>query len=892
MTSDGERLDQHVQLVRLLMERDAVEAPVALRMAGALIPETDHQDVLRRYAEQTSVTIRVLEPDVIAEGGPQAWFEGWDSASGYYWRRQRFFLAQRLHRADYEIDSLDRASDRVLAHMGNPNGIEGFAVRGLVVGHVQSGKTANFSALIAKAADAGYRVVIVLSGLHNTLRQQTQRRLQRDLGHDVSDGVGLPEPGRQWVWMTSGELGGDFSTRGTSSAVLQGNDHVILVVKKNKTRLQRLLEWMENRVPAHVPVLVIDDEADQASVNTGGNRTPIAEQVDLDQDDYDGDIPADDELDPSAINLRIRQLLNLFAKCSYVAYTATPFANVLINPRAFDAQAGKDLFPRDFIISLPQPPGSRYVGAEYLFGRDALPGDSDEGMSDGLDVVELVPSHEIDLLVPPPRQSAGFIPSMPESLRQALVDFVLAAAGWLQRSGRDEPCTMLVHTDMRRAMQNPLAVDIEKELAYIRQQWRYEGDQYRPRMRRRWEERFRPVTASVDISKDVAYEVVEPFVDSLLRDGIPVRVLNSDHPTNLDFDAEPALKAVLVGGNKLSRGVTIEGLLVSYYVRETLYYDTLMQMGRWFGYRGAYVDLTRLYSTELLVSCFHDLATAEEELRRQFALYETRGLTPLEFVPKVRTHPVMLVTQRNKMRDAQEVTLSYAGTLVQTLRFRPDETEMADANLKATARFLSGLGGPTVHQGQPTWEGVDAHRVITFLNDFEVIEQAAIDPQSVMDYIRAQINHKELLSWRVLVACASTPSHLGVEDLGIVGMAEVPLIERSRLANDPTSLGVITSAEHEYVGLTTAQITAADEGYREGPFRTKGAAIRAQRPPEDGLLIIYPISAGSQPGRTAKNRVPLYKDPSAGVTLIGYAISFPGSHSEATVQYLAATPAR
>ena len=152
-----------------------------------------------------------------------------------------------------------------------------------------------------------------------------------------------------------------------------------------------------------------------------------------------------------------------------------------------------------------------------------------------------------------------------------------------------------------------------------------------------------------------------PHIDKLLRDGIVVRVLNSDWPDTIDFDAEPNLKAVLIGGNKLSRGVTIEGLLVSYYVRESLYYDTLMQMGRWFGYRGPYVDLTRLYSTELLVSCFHDLATAEEELRRQVARYERDHLTPADFVPQVRTHPLMAVTQKSKMQDAVEVSVNYAG---------------------------------------------------------------------------------------------------------------------------------------------------------------------------------------------------------------------------------------
>ena len=282
----------------------------------------------------------------------------------------------------------------MLGHLENPRSPQPFAIRGLVIGHVQSGKTANFSALIAKAADAGYKIVIVLSGLHNTLRQQTQRRLEHDLGRENIGGVGEAEPGRRWVWMTGSEAWGDFDPRGVSAALVQGNEQVIFVVKKNKSRLQRLITWMQGQVPDDVAVLVIDDEADQASVNTGGNRSP-REEVDLvAQSDFDGDVLTEDELDPSTINLNIRKLLRSFARCSYVAYTATPFANVLIDPSALDTEGGNDLFPSHFIISLPLPPGGNDVGAAQLFGRDRLPGDADTGAEEGLDVIEFVPDYE------------------------------------------------------------------------------------------------------------------------------------------------------------------------------------------------------------------------------------------------------------------------------------------------------------------------------------------------------------------------------------------------------------------------------------------------------------------------------------------------------------------
>ena len=381
---------------------------------------------------------------MLADGGPRSWFEHHNPADGYYWRRQRDFLAHDLGRQEFEIDSLDKATNRILSHLEDPHSKDAFGIRGLVIGHVQSGKTQNFSALIAKAGDAGYKIVIVLSGLHNSLRQQTQLRLERDLGRENVKGVGEPEAGKRWQWMTGPGLWEDFAKSGVNAAVLQGNEQVIFVVKKNKSRLEWLNEWMKDRVPKDVAVLVIDDEADQASINTGGNRYGEAppevgfeEEVDLvgDGRDFDGGAPAADELSPSAINKNIRLLINRFHKSAYVAYTATPFANVLIDPEAFDKDAGGDLYPRHFIINLPDPPGDLYVGSVRLFGRDAISGEAGSVEEDGLDVIEFVSDKDRALLVPPPRQRPGFVPTVPPSLKQALADYVLASAALLHRVG-------------------------------------------------------------------------------------------------------------------------------------------------------------------------------------------------------------------------------------------------------------------------------------------------------------------------------------------------------------------------------------------------------------------------------------------------------------------------
>ena len=248
MTSDGERIAQHLLLARVLM-REGRTIDEAIAVAGMLIPTADHEGVRRAYEQQTSTTITVVEPGVLAEGGPRAWFQDHNPAEGYYWRRQRDFLAYTLRRADFEVDSLDKSTNRILSHLEDPRSKDGFAIRGLVIGHVQSGKTQNFSALIAKAADAGYKIVIVLSGLHNSLRRQTQMRLERDLGREHVNGVGEPEAGKRWQWMTGPGLWEDFAKSGVNAAVLQGNEQVILVVKKNKSRLEWLLSLIHISEP-------------------------------------------------------------------------------------------------------------------------------------------------------------------------------------------------------------------------------------------------------------------------------------------------------------------------------------------------------------------------------------------------------------------------------------------------------------------------------------------------------------------------------------------------------------------------------------------------------------------------------------------------------------------
>ena len=348
----------------------------------------------------------------------------------------------------------------------------------------------------------------------------------------------------------------------------------------------------------------------------------------------------------------------------------------------------EDLYPRDFIVALPKPAG--YVGAEVLFGRDELPGD--EEPVDGLDVIRLVPEHEAEQLTPPHGEVAAWKACVPPSLRDAIRTFILATGAYRERMGVLGPTTMLIHVHHRCVVQNLLTRAVEGCLGELRQQWRYGGESARQEWERCWDAEFRPVTVSLDAAKERSLADVSPFVDNLLRYPLLLRTLNSDSEDSLEY-GNPDLNVIVVGGNRLSRGLTLEGLLVSYYVRRAMCLDTLMQMERWFGFRAEYVDLTRIWTTAELSQSFRDISLAEEELIREMRRYEREGITPLQLGPKVRAHPIMMVTSRAKMRNAREVEQNYAGRLISITSYALDDRD-ASRNWKLRAASLVAWANP------------------------------------------------------------------------------------------------------------------------------------------------------------------------------------------------------
>ena len=451
----------------------------------------------------------------------------------------------------------------------------------------------------------------------------------------VHDAVPLPPIGKQWFEFTRDELNGDFRAGYANQAALQGPQPMLLVIKKNGPVLKRLLKWL-NDAPENytrsIPVLVIDDEADQASIDTSGTHQ-IAEDIE------------DCEIEPpSVINSRIRKILSKFKKSVYVAYTATPFANILIPHDTYHPDYSSDLYPKDFIIDLPKPHG--YYGAEELFGIVDHDG---TGHKCGLDILREISDEDLTTI------DEGGIPA---SLEKALRDFVLAGAAIASRGQGDQPATMLVHTSHLIGEQKRLADNFRQTFKELRDDWRYQRQKgLQGLLKLQWEQDFRKITKGRYPDLDVPFESIESFIGPFLE-SVDVKTINSGTGDVLDYRKDSGLKAIAVGGNKLSRGLTIGGLLVSYFVRSTNMYDTLLQMGRWFGFRQGYEDLTRIYTTPDLMRDFSDLAFIEREIRQDIQIYEDEGLTPSQVGVRIRSHPTMIVTSALKSRFARTETIS------------------------------------------------------------------------------------------------------------------------------------------------------------------------------------------------------------------------------------------
>jgi hypothetical protein len=865
-----------------------------------------------------------------------------------FWVRYERYLGREFGMPPPVVNSLHSLTDKILERLEDPARAGPWDRRGMVVGSVQSGKTANYTGLICKSIDSGYKLIIVLAGIHSNLRSQTQLRIDEGVtGFDTRNSRKL-NPNNLWIGvgrnpgerypihsLTSSAEDGDFSKKvATQMNVMLGSDPVVLVVKKNSSLLRNLQEWVA-AVAGHqggadtkpiirgVPLLLIDDEADNASINTKGKKG------------------SDPDLDVTAINGRIRGILDSFEKSAYVGYTATPFANIFINPEVESPKHGQDLFPRSFIINVEAP--SNYVGPVRVFGLDGDP-DREVPAKAGLDVVREIDDYASAF--PPKHRMDHIPPSLPESLRRAIRCFVLVCAARRARGQANKHNSMLVHVTRFQNVQNFTARLLGDELIGLQRRLRDGDGNRRPtlpdELRDLWTKEFASISSDFgdDAGAALTWSQIEPELHTAAAK-IDVVVVNGSAETALDYKVHEATgrSVIAVGGDKLSRGLTLEGLSISYFLRTSRMYDTLLQMGRWFGYRAGYLDLCRLFTTSALEQWYRHIALAEMELRREFDHMVATGQTPERYGLRVRTHPAgMIVTALNKMSHSRTQELSWEGVLVQTQQFFK-APKVTDANLAAASALVGELGAPLAKRGKAApgtrlWARVKANVVADFISRLQFPPEAArAGGAELAQFIRQQA-HKpdaELTEWTVaLVGNAQAPApdqrKVGLYDIGLISRSPAQqdektwsatkanilnprdegwdfvdepftaewlaaIIGKPDLADDCEWLAgqIGRGADKVALDLTLRWQKTVPPKFRPPDkgetTRPNGRILRVLRPRSRGLLLLYPLAQTEVIfGRDGHPNQPTGLD-AQGSLVLGVALSFPSSETVLGVEY-------
>lgn len=822
-----------------------------------------------------------------------------------FWTRYKRYLAEQKHFAPEVISQLDDLTDRILDKLFNPQRDDVIInKKGLVVGQVQSGKTANYTGLICKAADAGFNLIIILAGIHNNLRSQTQTRIDEgflgfdtqntrayDMNRTIRIGVGLI-PGFDNAiansYTTSTERG-DFTKQAANTAGFNFNSPqpIILVIKKNVSVLKRLYSWLKSQsthdIIANKSLLLIDDEADNASINTS----------------RDGD-------DPTAINKNICKIIKLFNRSAYVGYTATPFANIFI-PLDKD-----DLFPKDFIINLPAP--DNYIGPEKVFGTSANP----DGNEDLLPIV--FPVTDSDTFVPAGHRRDDPKPTIddiPESLKTAIKCFIITCSIRIARGQENKHNSMLIHVSRFQAWQNHLKIIIDRLFKYYKSEIEANDPTIMEEFRQIFEEDTPTYRSYCSITREIMNSPVLSRVDNRMRlhtwdeikpllyravQKIEVKSINGTSGDSLTYyeNEKNGISVIAIGGDKLSRGLTLEGLSVSYFLRASKMYDTLMQMGRWFGYRPGYVDLCRLFTSNELNEWYRHITLASDELREEFRYLAESGGTPENYALKVRTHPGQLqITSISKMRHTRNIQVSWAGRLVETYQLLQNSISKRN-NLAVTDSLLSELGTPDRIKSDYLWTGVSSDIICDYLSRFQLPESLTkVNLDLICDYIRELNEVGELISWNIALMSKNVDKNTCVHTFsnGVqVGCfirrqakdaqnSKTYYIRKNHIVGNPTD---------EFIDLPADMLSDALDETRDRKFKAgeewkhdypSPQLVRQEfRSKQTPLLMIYPLNPAFS---NVSGLTDTTTDTKNDEPFIGFAIAFPHSDTNKAVSYVA-----
>lgn len=721
--------DEITKLKELLAKPDV--AFLLFNIENITLSDAECDNLIKEL--ETLFDVRMDQGFLIQGTDQQSRYEKWwsdeikQTSELYYWKRYKQYLLKSL---PFDIvKTIDTDTDVVMNNIENP-AFESFSRYGMVVGHVQSGKTANYTALICKAADAGYKFIVIIAGGINNLRNQTQARINEGFigrdnsGNQVGAGIGNSNAAKLPISLTTVER--DFNKQ-DADRNSQGhnfdntNTPIVLVIKKHTTTLANVIKWLEsqykNKIEKH-SMLLIDDESDYASINTN------------------------EENDPTRINARIRKLISLFNKSCYVAYTATPYANIFIDHEAIHEDVGEDLFPSDFIYALDAP--GNYFGARKIFI------DSDNKH------LELIDDY-IDVL-PLNHRKLHIFSDVPQSMYKAVISFMINIAVRHIRGQENKHNSMLIHATRYTIVHQRLSALIENYIDNIKTDVLAYGMLDDACKQSTIIKGIREIYLNRnDIEDKPDWDAVIKTLSAVIQT-VVVREVHQSSRLSLEYRKDRPTNAIVVGGTSVSRGFTLEGLSITYFLRNTVYYDTLMQMGRWFGYRDGYEDLCKIYLTETMADNFRKIIEATEDLISDFKMMSEAKKTPRDFGLAVRQHPdsALQVTARNKQRNVQEFVFNMRlDGMAKESSWLPLDDDARKSNLALIDKTITGLLNDYEHEvilNNYLWRNVNKEVVLGFIEQFSLYSNDPLGLNSRMPvaFVKQYIEERET-EWDIAV---------------------------------------------------------------------------------------------------------------------------------------------
>lgn len=747
----------------------------------------------------------------------ESWYlDNIDDYGKDHWFAYEDFLIRKEKFPPKIVDGIGENASQLVNSLGNPSSKSPFLRRGLVLGDVQSGKTSNYLGLINKAVDAGYEIVILLTGISEVLRQQTQIRVEEGfIGIDIIEkkpvGVGMLD-GHNVISHTSRKK--DFTGESdiTTSLKLTDGNKYIFVIKKNVSILRKLKDALEklNTSPLKPQIdrslLLIDDEADNASINT--NKL---------------------EYDPTKTNGLIREILNLFTKSNYVGYTATPFANVFIDPETDDEMFGHDLFPEDFIFLLDAETNNDYFGPQKMINsKDQF-------------VRFIEDYYENEHIFSYKHKKEWVGEEFFESLTTAIYTFLIAILISETKINGPKHKTMLVNVSRFINVQYQIQKIIQKiiDKAYEDLSLHLHLDDSRA-LRNKTVQRLHEVWKD-EYEEDISWIEVKRNLSNVAKKVRVVRVNSSKDSESLDYnDDSEGLAVIAVGGLALSRGLTLQGLIVSYFFRNTSTFDVLMQMGRWFGYRRGYEEICRLWITEESFSWYNEIYLSTKELKNDIREMRLRNKKPRDFGIRVRNNSNELnITSGNKMRAASKKIerINFYGEFFENPYIEKKMQKIKD-NYHFVQDFAKVLNNRDDDVSNPYFRDIDWVRIVDFLKLVNIYEKSyKFDVRQITDFMKNTLVN-DYQKWDVLFMQGEKNDNIAIEltdDLTIIPVKrQFDIVDNEflRIMKQRTRIGSPTDTKF---GLDEKTIERINQNEKK---KTQDYLIEGRNP----LLIIYLIN--------------------------------------------------